>query len=105
MAIAILGLASVPAFASTEEAWAELRKALVDDCRVAAEAFFSSDLITVLPNEHGSEGFAVALIVARKAEAAPELSVCLRDKQSGKTELSAPFAEMPDLSTVEGAAP
>lgn len=93
--------AACSAQASSDDAWADLRAQLTEACTGLAQAAAPGARIALHPNEFGTEGHALALVVTRRPDLPPELALCLHDKRTGATELSAPFDAPPDglLST------
>ena len=99
-------LAPGVASASSDDAWEALRLRLIEACDEAARTAAPEARIAVHANEFGTEMTALALVVTtREGQEEPELSVCLHDKRTGATELSAPFAQMPDLAGAGDAGP
>ncbi|WP_405401355.1 hypothetical protein [Paracoccus sp. Ld10] len=81
---------------STDDAWSELRERTVAECTALAQDAAPGADVAVTPNEFGTETHALALVVTTLPDLAPELSVCLLDKQSGAAQLGVPFPEWPD---------
>ena len=95
--IAAILLSPGVATASSDAAWEALRQRLTEACTEAAENAAPEARIDIITNEYGTETAAIALVVTTRAGQEAELSVCLHDKRTGRTDLSAPFSEMPVL--------
>ncbi|MDN5568753.1 MAG: hypothetical protein L0G27_08440 [Paracoccus sp. (in: a-proteobacteria)] len=83
------------AYASSDEAWAELRQTLVETCDELAKKMTPEAQIQIAPNEFGSESYAVALVTST-TDAGQDISVCIYDKQSEAAELTTPFIPTPE---------
>lgn len=84
-------LAASPAFAASEDAWEEFRKATEAACRSLVQVP-PGGMVTVEVNPFGSERFGVALLAVRLPDGSTDRMACVREKQGGKAELTAPFA-------------
>ena len=78
-----------PAFASSDDAWAQFRVDVGAACLALVEG---PGTATVEVNGFGSESYGVALVTLT-SEAGADRMVCVYDKQSKRAELSAPFGE------------
>ncbi|EPX86324.1 hypothetical protein ruthe_01138 [Rubellimicrobium thermophilum DSM 16684] len=93
----------IPAAASAdaEAAWQDHRLAVEIACREeAARAGWNSDRLTIEVNPFGSETHGVALLTIAgeggAGEGGSDRLVCLVEKATGRTELTAPFAPLPE---------
>lgn len=84
-------LASTPAFAASEDAWAEFRDATEAACRALVEVPAEAS-VTIEVNPFGSDRFGVALITVRLPDGSADRMVCVMEKQGRQAELTAPFA-------------
>lgn len=84
-------LSPMSAFASSDEAWAELREDLVSTCEKLAQDAMPDAQLDIMPNEYGSESYAVAIV-----KAGEDLSVCVYDKRTRTAELTTPFHPTPE---------
>lgn len=94
--IAIGLLIPVAAAADGEAAWSAHRRAVEIACRdAAARAGWDSDRLGIEVNPFGSEHHGVALLTIA-GEGGSDRLVCLVEKATGRTELTAPFAPLPE---------
>ncbi|WP_378943719.1 hypothetical protein [Paracoccus sp. R86501] len=84
----------VGGYASSDEAWEQLRRDLRAACTDLAERSAPGSEIDLRLNEFGSDSYAAALVTAETAQG-QELSVCIFDKQTGVAQLTTAF---PDAS-------
>lgn len=76
------------ALASSEDAWQEFRAKVEESCAALAP----TDGKTVIEvNPFGSESYGAALLITSYPDGEAERFVCIFDKVSGATELTAPF--------------
>lgn len=84
-------LATTPALAASDDAWAEFRAATEAACR-ALVATPEGATVTVEVNPFGSERFGVALVTVRLQDGSADRMACVMEKQGRRAELTAPFA-------------
>jgi hypothetical protein len=91
-ALAVLIATALPISvqASSDEAWAKLRDTLVATCTTLAQAGSPDAEIHILPNEVGSEGYAVAIVTVSN-KLSEDMSVCIYDKHNKTAELTTAF--------------
>ena len=82
--------ASAPAFASSDDAWAEFHQEVEDTCRALVQGEVDTVDVNVVP--FGSESYGAAVVTVT-ASWGTERSVCIFDKASRKAELTGPLAE------------
>ena len=88
-AIALLALISTPAFASSDDAWAQFRTDVGAACLALVQGPGTAN---VEVNGFGSEHYGVALVTLTSG-AGSDLMVCVYDKATKTAELSASFDE------------
>ncbi|WBU61497.1 hypothetical protein [Paracoccus albus] len=84
--------ASVPAFSSSEDAWAEFRATVETACAELVQAPESAGT-EIEVNPFGSETYGVALISVTLDDGAVDRMVCIYDKQAKTAEITAPFEQ------------
>lgn len=90
IAACFVALAS-PALASCEEAWATFRSTVEASCAAHAGIPRGAKL-HIEVNPFGSDRYGIALLTIRLPDGTVDRSVCIMDKQSLDTEITAPFA-------------
>ncbi|MGP9805338.1 hypothetical protein [Paracoccus sp. NSM] len=91
LAVLLTALA-LPAHASTEAAWDEMRDRLAQGCEALLPAAAEA---VIEVNPFGSETYGVAVVTLTDPQGATERMACIMDKASGEIELTAPFDETP----------
>ena len=86
----LMAAMALPAFASSDEAWAEFRSAVETECGRLVDA--PADATTEIEvNPFGSERFGAAIVTVTLADETADRMVCIYDKQAKTAELTAPF--------------
>ena len=83
-------IAALPAFSSSEDAWAEFRTAVETECGKLIEAPEGATT-EIEVNPFGSERFGAAIVTVTLADETADRMVCIYDKQAKTAELTAPF--------------
>ena len=83
-------IAALPAFSSSEDAWAEFRTAVETECGKLVEAP-EGTTTEIEVNPLGSERFGAAIVTVTLADETADRMVCIYDKQAKTAELTAPF--------------
>jgi hypothetical protein len=78
-------------FASSSDKWEALRLDIETACRALVA---DPGAVAIEVNPFGSDSYGVALVTLT-GEAGTDRMVCVYDKQTGKAELTAPFAAEP----------
>lgn len=81
------GLA-VPALASSEDAWQDLRAAVHDACAALAP---DQGETVIEVNPFGSDSFGAALLITTLQDGGADRYVCIYDKAAKTAEMTAPF--------------
>ena len=85
----LLTALTLPAHASSDAAWDEMRERLALGC----EALLPESAEAAIDvNPFGSERYGLALAIVTYADGTTERLACIMDKQSGEIELTGPFA-------------
>ena len=104
--VAAFAALSGPAFASSDEAWAEFRADVQAKCLALQSATGSRGDTVIEVNRFGSDRFGAALLTTTLPEAGGvERVVCIYDKQAKTAELTAPFDEPPAAVAASGSQP
>ncbi|PZR00079.1 MAG: hypothetical protein DI533_05590 [Cereibacter sphaeroides] len=86
---ALAALIASPAFASSDDAWAQFRVDVGAACLALVQG---PGTATIEVNNFGSESYGVALVTLTSTEGQDRM-VCIYDKASKKAELSAAFGQ------------
>jgi hypothetical protein len=78
MAITLLG--ALPAFAASNDAWAEFAAKVEESCATATDGILADPKVVVDP--FGSEGYGLAIVAGTVATGQPAAIVCVFDKQT-----------------------
>ncbi len=89
-ALIALLLATSPAFASSDDAWAEFHQEVEDTCRALVQGTVERIDVNVVP--YGSESYGAAIVTVT-ASWGSERSICIFDKASRKAELTGALQE------------
>ena len=82
----LLAASSIPALASSDDAWEEFQNDVTSACLTAAEPSFETARVQVDP--FGSESYGLALVTGKARGADVEIaSICVFDKQTGAVEI------------------
>lgn len=93
--ILLIALAATPAFASSDQAWDQFRAEVETACSALAPAEGET---AIEVNPFGSEHFGAALLITTLPDGGVDRYVCIHDKQTKATELTAPFTPPGEVS-------
>ncbi|WP_377295332.1 hypothetical protein [Rhizobium sp. SG2393] len=83
---ALTGLAGAPAFASSDDAWAAMRKDVAAACRKLAAGSIEKPVVTVDP--FGSQSYGLALLQGKPKGGKGQIAmICVYDKKTRAAEI------------------
>lgn len=91
LAVILVALLPATTSASSDEAWEDFRAAVEQSCRALVQAPTDAT-VAIEVNPFGSESYGAALVTVGTKEGKDRM-VCIYGKDSGKAELTAPFAD------------
>lgn len=92
-AAAVAVVSAIPAAASSDAAWKEMRADIQKQCLAQRDKVGSAGKTTIEVNPFGSESFGAAILTTKLKVGGTERTVCIYDKTARTVELTAPFAE------------
>lgn len=90
-AAALSLLAAIPAAASSDGAWQQMRADIRAKCLAQHKKAGSAGKTAIEVNPFGSERFGAAILTTRLKAGGTERTVCIYDKAVRTAELTAPF--------------
>jgi hypothetical protein len=84
-----LALIASPALAASPDAWEEFRQRVQTACAALVQ---DPGEVTIEVNPFGSESYGAALVSVATPQATDRM-ICIVDKVTGRTELTAPFPD------------
>lgn len=91
-AAALTLLNVIPAAASSDGAWQQMRADISTKCLAQQKKFGSAGKTAIEVNPFGSDRFGVAILTTKLKVGGTERAVCIYDKTAKTVELTAPFS-------------